>query len=114
MKTSKLTRFVMLVALSAVLVCATSGITAIAADADADVTVDMANLCYNEMMHIAISLEVNKEIAEVLETYSYQVGLREGRMSFASAIGFFQSVIGCIMVFTSNWLAKRNGGSGLW
>lgn len=57
---------------------------------------------------------VNKEIAEVLETYSYQVGLREGRMSFASAIGFFQSVIGCFMIFTSNWLAKRNGGSGLW
>lgn len=57
---------------------------------------------------------VNKSVAEVLETYSYQVGLREGRFSFAAAIGFFQSVIGCIMVFTSNWLAKRNGGSGLW
>ena len=57
---------------------------------------------------------VNKSIAEVLETYSYQVGLREGRYSFAAAIGFFQSVIGCIMVFTSNWLAKRNGGAGLW
>lgn len=54
----------MLVALCAVLVCATSGITAIAADANADVTVDMANLCYNEMMHIAISLEVNEEITE--------------------------------------------------
>ena len=54
----------MLVALCAVLVCATSGITAIAADASADVTVDMANLCYNEMMHIAISLEVNEVIAE--------------------------------------------------
>ena len=57
---------------------------------------------------------VNKSVAEVLETYSYQVGLREGRYSFAAAIGFFQSVIGCIMVFTSNWLSKRNGGSGLW
>jgi len=57
---------------------------------------------------------VNKSVAEVLETYSYQVGLREGRYSFAAAIGFFQSVVGCIMVFTSNWLAKRNGGSGLW
>lgn len=57
---------------------------------------------------------VNKNVAEVLETYSYQVGLREGRYSFAAAIGFFQSVIGCIMVFASNALAKRNGGSGLW
>ena len=54
----------MLVALCAMLVSATSGITVIAADATADVTVDMANLCYNEMMHIAISLDVNEEVAD--------------------------------------------------
>ena len=62
MKASKLTRFVMLVALCAVLVCATSGITAIAADANADVTVDMANLCYNEMMHIAVLLKGDPDL----------------------------------------------------
>lgn len=56
----------------------------------------------------------NKEIAEVLETYSYQVGLREGRFSFATAIGFFQSVVGMVMVFLSNFLSKRMGGKGLW
>ena len=56
----------------------------------------------------------NKEVAEVLETYSYQVGLREGRFSFATAIGFFQSVVGMIMVFLSNFLSKRMGGKGLW
>ena len=56
----------------------------------------------------------NKEVAEVLETYSYQVGLREGRFSFATAIGFFQSVVGMIMVFLSNFLSKRMGGNGLW
>lgn len=57
---------------------------------------------------------INREVAEVLETYSYQVGLREGRYSFATAIGLFQSVIGCIMVFTSNYISKKRGGSGLW
>lgn len=56
----------------------------------------------------------NKEIAEVLETYSYQVGLREGRYSFAAAIGFFQSLVGMIMIFVSNFLSKRTGGDGLW
>lgn len=56
----------------------------------------------------------NKEIAEVLETYSYQVGLREGRYSFAAAIGFFQSLVGMIMIFVSNFLSKRMGGDGLW
>lgn len=57
---------------------------------------------------------VNKDVAEVLETYSYQVGLKEGRYSFATAIGFFQSAIGCIMVFLSNYLSKKSGGDGLW
>jgi len=57
---------------------------------------------------------VNKGVAEVLETYSYQVGLREGRFSFASAIGFFQSVVGMIMIFLSNFISKKTGGSGLW
>ena len=57
---------------------------------------------------------VNKEVAEVLETYSYQVGLKEGRYSFATAIGFFQSAIGCAMVFLSNYLSKKTGGDGLW
>lgn len=56
----------------------------------------------------------NKEVAEVLETYSYQVGLREGRFSFATAIGFFQSLVGMIMVYISNFLSKKMGGSGLW
>ena len=54
----------MLVALCAMLISATSGITVIAADPTADVAVDMANLCYNEMMHIAIKLDVNEDIAD--------------------------------------------------
>ncbi len=57
---------------------------------------------------------VNKEVAEVLETYSYQVGLREGRYSFATAVGFFQSLVGCIMIFVSNYLSKKSGGDGIW
>lgn len=56
----------------------------------------------------------NKNVAEVLETYSYQVGIREGRFSFATAIGFFQSLVGMIMVFLSNFLSKKMGGKGLW
>ena len=56
----------------------------------------------------------NKSIAEVLETYSYQVGLREGRYSFSTAIGMFQSLIGMVMIVLSNFLSKRTGGGGLW
>lgn len=54
------------------------------------------------------------EVAEIFETYTYQVGLKEGRYSFASAVGIFQSVVGCILLFITNFTAKKIGGSGLW
>lgn len=76
---------------------------------------NMGNILSNGFEQIwLLQNSPNKEVAEVLETYSYQVGLREGRFSFATAIGFFQSVVGMIMVFLSNFLSKRMGGSGLW
>lgn len=76
---------------------------------------DMGSILNNGFEQIwLLQNSVNKEIAEVLETYSYQVGLREGRYSFATAIGMFQSLIGCIMVFLSNYLSKKKGGQGLW
>lgn len=58
--------------------------------------------------------DLNKSVAEVFETYSYQVGLRESRYSYSAAIGMFQSVISCVLIFTSNFLSKKIGGDGLW
>ncbi len=76
---------------------------------------NMGNILSNGFEQIwLLQNSPNKEVAEVLETYSYQVGLREGRFSFATAIGFFQSLVGMIMVFLSNFLSKRMGGNGLW
>ena len=40
------------------------GTGAFAAESDAAVTVAQTNLCYNEMMHLAINLEVTETIAE--------------------------------------------------
>lgn len=57
---------------------------------------------------------MNIDVSEVLETYSYLVGLKQGRFAFGTAIGLFQSVVGCIMVFASNFISRKTGGSGLW
>ncbi len=54
------------------------------------------------------------EVAEIFETYTYQVGIKEGRFSFASAVGIFQSVVGCILLFITNFTSKKIGGGGLW
>lgn len=54
------------------------------------------------------------QVADVFETYTYRVGISEGRFSFASAVGIFQSVVGLVLIFTSNKLAKKVGEGGLW
>ena len=76
---------------------------------------NMGNILSNGFEQIwLLQNALNKEVAEVLETYSYQVGLKEGRYSFATAVGLFQSLVGLIMIFGSNALSKRMGGGGLW
>lgn len=54
------------------------------------------------------------EVAEIFETYTYTVGLKEGRFSFATAVGIFQSVVGCVLLFITNITSKKIGGNGLW
>ena len=66
-----------------------------------------------EQVYLLSNALVN-EVAEVFETYTYKVGLQEGRFSFATATGIFQSVIGCIMLYTTNFFSKKVGEGGLW
>jgi len=44
---------------------------------------------------------------EILEVYTYRVGLLEGSFSFASAIGFFQNVLAFIFILGTNFAAGR-------
>lgn len=57
---------------------------------------------------------LNKSVSEVLETYSYKIGLQENKFSYSAAIGMFQSVVGCVLLLTSNYVSKKTGGNGLW
>jgi len=58
--------------------------------------------------------DLNLMVSEVFETYTYRVGLLEGRFSFAAAVGIFNSVIGCILLFSANYFSRRIKGGGLW
>jgi putative aldouronate transport system permease protein len=57
---------------------------------------------------------LNIEVSEVFETYTYKVGLREGRFSFSTAVGLFQSTVGFVLIFVTNKLSKKFGEGGLW
>jgi putative aldouronate transport system permease protein len=56
---------------------------------------------------------LNRPVAEVFDTYVYTVGILQAQFSYSSAVGLFKSIIGIILVFTSNFLAKRSGHSGI-
>lgn len=57
---------------------------------------------------------LNREAGEVLSTYVYSLGIQKVEFSLTTAIGLVQSIIGLILVYSSNWLAKKITGMGIY
>lgn len=53
-------------------------------------------------------------VADVISTYVYRVGIRSNQFSLAAAVGLFQSVICVFFLVTANTFAKRFGERGIW
>lgn len=54
------------------------------------------------------------DVADVISTYVYRVGIRSNQFSLAAAVGLFQSVICVIFLLSANSFAKRFGERGIW
>ncbi len=56
------------------------------------------------------------EVGDVIETYTYRVGILQGRFSFTTALGLFKSVLGFVLVIVANYVAKKtsDGERGIW
>lgn len=55
------------------------------------------------------------DVADIFDTYVYRSGIQQGKYSFSTAVGLFQSVIGLIMVVIFNRLSKKvSEDGGLW
>ena len=51
---------------------------------------------------------LNKSVSQIIATYVYEVGMGSSSdMSFASAIGLFNSVINCILLVTVNAISNK-------
>lgn len=50
------------------------------------------------------------EVADVISTYVYRIGFESGEYSFATAVGLFQSMIGCALFMISLKLAYKYTG----
>lgn len=53
------------------------------------------------------------ENIEVLELYTYRVGMQVFDYSYATAVGIFKSVISIILLFVTNYLAKKFRGESI-
>ena len=52
--------------------------------------------------------------ADVISTYVYRRGILNGDYSFATAVGFFQSIIGLLLIIGANKLARKYTETSLW
>ncbi|WP_256975465.1 sugar ABC transporter permease [Paenibacillus sp. MY03] len=53
-------------------------------------------------------------VGDVLDTYSYRIGILGGKYSLATAIGLFKSVIGFLLLVVANRVSKSTTGEGLY
>jgi putative aldouronate transport system permease protein len=57
---------------------------------------------------------LTQPVGDVLDTYSYRIGIISGQYSITTAIGLFKSVIGFVLLVLANKLSKSTTGEGLY
>ncbi|MNR56184.1 putative multiple-sugar transport system permease YteP [compost metagenome] len=72
---------------------------------------DTLDLGFEHMFLLLNSL--NREVAEIFDTYVYTSGIVQGAFSYSTAVGLFKSVVGLVLVLGANKLAKKFGEEGI-
>ncbi|MDR0644066.1 MAG: ABC transporter permease subunit [Treponema sp.] len=54
------------------------------------------------------------QVADVISTMVYRVGIRSMQFSYTTAIGLFQSLVCVIFLLAANAIAKKAGERGIW
>lgn len=65
--------------------------------------------------HVYLLLNsMNRDVAEIIDTYVYTAGLRQMQFSYSAAVGFFKSLVGLVLVMLANHLSKKMGEEGIY
>ena len=51
-------------------------------------------------------------VARVIDTYVYDMGVSKGEYDLSTAIGLFQQIVNCVLLFSSNYVVKKMNGEG--
>lgn len=54
------------------------------------------------------------DVSDVLSTYIYRVGIQDLRFSLTTALGLFQAVIGFLLIYGVNKIAKKHSDVSMW
>jgi len=72
---------------------------------------DMLDLSFD---HVFLMLNsMNRNVADVFDTYVYFTGINQGQFSYSTAVGLFKSAVGLAMILLANKLAKKFGEEGI-
>jgi putative aldouronate transport system permease protein len=73
---------------------------------------DFLELGFEHMFLLLNSM--NREVGEIFDTFVFTVGIQNGQLSFATAVGLFKGLVGLILVVFANSLAKKFGEEGVY
>lgn len=73
---------------------------------------DVLELGFEHMFLLMNSM--NKEVAQIFDTFVYTAGIKNGQLSYSTAVGLFKGLIGLVLVVMANKLAKKVGEDGVY
>lgn len=72
----------------------------------------IANYGLFEQMYL-LSNSAIQDVTEIIDTYTYRMGIVLGRFSYATAVGLFRSIASVILLLSANYLSKKLFGESL-
>lgn len=62
---------------------------------------------------LSLRSDATTAVSQVIDTYVYDMGVTKLRYDFSTAVGLFQQVINCVLLFTANWIVEKMGESSI-
>lgn len=56
---------------------------------------------------------MNRSVGEVFDTFVYRIGILGGAFSYSTAVGLFKALVGIVMIWTANSLARKASETSL-
>ncbi|MBC8080004.1 MAG: sugar ABC transporter permease [Gorillibacterium sp.] len=75
----------------------------------------LGNLLTNSFEQILIMYNAAVyDVADVIETYVFRIGIGQMQYSYTTAVGLFSGVVGFILVMSANAMSRKFLGKGIW